>query len=132
MNYPDKCSIIKVASLSTTNLLHPHHRHNNGHITRQHFRQCLRILEMSATETEMQAVEAHFCNDVGFHYSRFLEELDPNPKTDMMYVKRVQNLRVVNDCKKAVEDHPVGDLESVLKKIKTMVCLCSILPCVSY
>ncbi|KAK2184430.1 hypothetical protein NP493_266g02009 [Ridgeia piscesae] len=96
-------------------------KHNNGHITRQHFRQCLRILEMSATETEMQAVEARFCDDVGFHYSRFLEELDPNPKTEMMYVKRIQNLRVVNDDKKAKEDHPVGDLESVLKKVKTMV-----------
>jgi len=108
-----------------TDSLRPSDRHNNGHITRQHFRQCLRILEMSATETEMQAVEARFCDDVGFHYSRFLEELDPNPKTEMMYVKRIQNLRVVNDDKKAKEDHPVGDLESVLKKVKTMVRLMS-------
>ena len=69
----------------------------------------------------MQAVEARFCDDVGFHYSRFLQHLDPNPKTEMMYVKRMTNLRNVNDMKKVTEDHPVGDLESVLKNIKTMV-----------
>ena len=74
----------------------------------------------------MQAVEARFCDDVGFHYARFLEELDPNPKTEMMYLKRIQNLRGVNDDKKAKEDHPVGDLESVLKKVKTMVRLLSV------
>ena len=68
------------------NYLHLH-RHNNGHVTRVQFRQCLSILELTATAEEMKALEAKFCNDVGFNYLAFLEELHPTAKRTLMYIK---------------------------------------------
>lgn len=51
-------------------------RHNNGHVTRVQFRQCLNILELPAREDEMLDLEARFCDDVGFNYLDFLEQVD--------------------------------------------------------
>jgi hypothetical protein len=48
-------------------------RHNNGHITRQQFRQALTMLDIPFTPPEMAALEARFYNDMGINYIAFLE-----------------------------------------------------------
>ena len=79
------------------------------------------MLELNATEPEMQALEAKFCNDTGFNYLAFLEELQPSEKPQLMYVERLKELRLTNQKGKLPERNPGGDLETVLTKIKTMV-----------
>ena len=70
----------------------------------------------------MNALEAKFCNDTGFHYLGFLEELQPSEKPQMMYRQRLHELRLTNDKAKLPErTTSVCDLESVLLKIKKKV-----------
>lgn len=96
-------------------------RHNNGHVTIAQFRQCLTILELHATEPEMAALEAKFCNDVGFNYLQFLQELEPKETPQFMYEKRLEDLRLTNTGKKLPELNIAEDLEGVMMKVKTKV-----------
>ena len=104
-------------------------RHNNGHVTRGQFRQCLTMVELNATEDEMKALEAKFCNDTGFNYLAFLEELQPVVKPDLMYIKRLEELRLTNAKSKLPERGVGADLETVLNKIKTMVSGINVVKC---
>lgn len=97
-------------------------RHNNGHITKVQFRQCLTYLQLNANEEEMKALEAKFCNDMGFNYIAFLQDLQPYMPPDFMYEKRLEDIRLTNTKNKLPEVDPVVDLEGVLMKIKTKVC----------
>ncbi|KAK3583614.1 hypothetical protein CHS0354_039437 [Potamilus streckersoni] len=96
-------------------------RHNNGHVTKAQFRQCLTMLELHATEAEMIALEAKFCNDVGFNYIAFLQELQPQEPPKFMYEKRLENLRATNSRKRLPDMNPETDLEGLLLKIQTKV-----------
>jgi len=80
------------------------------------------MLELHCTEPEMQALEAKFCNDTGFNYIAFLEELQPTEKPQQMYIERLKELRLTNQKDtKVPQRHASADLESILTKIKTKV-----------
>lgn len=96
-------------------------RHNNGHVTKTQFRQCLTYLQLNASEEEMKALEAKFCNDMGFNYIAFLQELQPYTPPDFMYEKRLEDVRQTNVRTRLPETDPISDLEGVLIKIKTKV-----------
>ncbi|XP_071105662.1 EF-hand calcium-binding domain-containing protein 6-like [Haliotis cracherodii] len=96
-------------------------RHTNHHVTRSQFRQCLTMLELHTTEAEVAALEARFCNDVGFNYQAFLDELQPPVPPQLMYVERLKTLRLTNQNRKLPELNPAEDLEEVLLKLKTKV-----------
>ena len=97
-------------------------RHNNGHVTKGQFRQSLNMLEMPLTEAEMQALEAKFCNDTGFNYLAFLSELQPEEPRELMYVKRLEELRLTNQKPKVETKIAMAtDLEGVLTKCKKKV-----------
>lgn len=97
------------------------HRHNNGHVTKSQFRQCLTMLELHCTEPEMIALEAKFCNDTGFSYLAFLSELLPEEPPQFMYQSRLEEIRNTNLKKTLPELNAQKDLESVLLKVKTKV-----------
>ncbi|CAG2250812.1 unnamed protein product [Mytilus edulis] len=80
--------------------------HNNGHVT---------------PEPEMASLEAKFCNDVGFNYLQFLQELEPREQQQFMYEKRLEELRLTNASKKLPELNIAEDLEGVMMKVKTKV-----------
>lgn len=109
-----------------TNLLSVHFssRHNNGHVTRSQFRQCLTILELHVTEAEMSALEAKYCNDVGFNYILFLGELQPQEPPKLMYLQRMEDIRIANEKMSLPETNTAKDLEGVLMKVKTKVLSC--------
>ena len=69
----------------------------------------------------MQALEAKFCNDTGFNYLAFLEELQPREAPKQMYVERLKELRLTNQKDKAPKSNASVDLEAILNKIKTKV-----------
>lgn len=96
-------------------------KHNNGHVTKSQFRQCLTMLELHCTEPEMIALEAKFCNDTGFNYLAFLSELMPQEPPQFMYQSRLEEIRKTNMKKTLPELNAQKDLESVLLKIKTKV-----------
>lgn len=96
-------------------------KHNNGHVTKSQFRQCLTMLELHCTEPEMIALEAKFCNDTGFNYLAFLSELMPQEPPQFMYQSRLEEIRKTNLKKTLPELNAQKDLESVLLKIKTKV-----------
>lgn len=96
-------------------------KHNNGHVTKSQFRQCLTMLELHCTEPEMIALEAKFCNDTGFNYLAFLSELMPQEPPQFMYQSRLEETRKTNMKKTLPELNAQKDLESVLLKIKTKV-----------
>lgn len=78
-------------------------------------------MELHATEPEMAALEAKFCNDVGFNYLQFLQELEPKETPQFMYEKRLEELRLTNTGKKLPELNIAEDLEGVMMKVKTKV-----------
>lgn len=96
-------------------------RHNNGHVTRHQFRQCLTTLELHCTEAEMQALEAKFCNDTGFNYLAFLSELEPQEPSKLLYVERLKEIRTTNRKSALPQMAVATDLEGVMNKIKTKV-----------
>jgi len=96
-------------------------RHNNGHVTKSQLRQCLTMLELNCSEDEMICLEEKFCNDTGFNYISFLQELQPVEPPKMMYVQRLEDIRRANQKPKLPEKGAATDLESVLLKIKTKV-----------
>ncbi|XP_060063466.1 uncharacterized protein LOC132543930 [Ylistrum balloti] len=96
-------------------------KHNNGHVTKAQFRQCLTMLELHSTEAEMAGLEAKFCNDVGFNYLALLNELQPVIPPKFMYETRLEELRLTNKKTKLPEINAANDLEEVLMKVKTKV-----------
>lgn len=96
-------------------------RHNNGHVTKSQFRQCLTMLELHCSEPEMIALEAKFCNDTGFNYIAFLDELEPREPPKFMYEKRLEEMRQINQKKSLPELNAQKDLEGVFLKVKTKV-----------
>ena len=79
------------------------------------------MLELHATKDEMAALEAKYCNDVGFNYMWFLAELDPPEQQEFRYMERLKELRKTNDGKRIPEQDVTTDLEALLFKIKTKV-----------
>ena len=79
------------------------------------------MLELHCVEPEMSALEAKFCNDVGFDYLSFLNELQPLTPPQFMYETRLEDVRSTNTSKKLPELCPESDLEGVLMKVKTKV-----------
>ena len=75
------------------------------------------------TTPELSTLEARFVNDVGVNYLAFLKELEPVEAPEFMYVKRLEELRQTNAKGALPELHAVGDMEEILLKIKTKVCL---------
>ncbi|CAB4016979.1 uncharacterized protein LOC110234356 [Paramuricea clavata] len=94
-------------------------KHNNGHVTKSQFRQCLQHLELNATVKEMEVMEEKFSDDIGVNYIRFLEELQPSEKEVNSYVRRLEELKLVNN--KVMPDHGSEDIERILQKIKNKV-----------
>lgn len=97
-------------------------RHNNGHLSRNKFRQALTVAELHCSDAEMQAIEARFSNDMGVNYFAFLEAIDPEPLVPFMYFKRLKDLRATNDRPRMPEREPGQNLDDVLLKVKTKVC----------
>jgi Ca2+-binding EF-hand superfamily protein len=98
-------------------------KHNNGHVTRAQFRQALTILEIPAEQAEMLDLEARFCDDMGFNYKTFLEQVQPEITVKPMYVERLKELRRTNEKGRMPERRPKPDLEEILDKVKRRVCL---------
>ncbi|XP_033106808.1 uncharacterized protein LOC117108769 [Anneissia japonica] len=95
--------------------------HNVGIVTKSQFRQCLTFLGLSASESEMSALECKYSNDMGFNYVRFLEDLQPSIKPQLKYTERLQELRKVNSKTISLEQNPLTDYQSIMNKIKIKV-----------
>ncbi|CAF3578067.1 unnamed protein product, partial [Rotaria sordida] len=96
-------------------------RHNRGHVTRLQFRQCLAIAGLSYTQKELEAVEAAFIDDNGFHYRRFLEWIQPRRIEPLRYNILQQELKNLNKQRIPPEIKSLTSIQDVLQKIKGQV-----------
>lgn len=96
-------------------------RHNNGHVTRSQFRQCLASLDLHADEEEVAAIELKYSDNIGFNYLRFLNDLEPRLKDAPKYPAHLKELQAVNAFKKPPEIDALTHLDSIIRKIKTKV-----------
>ena len=98
-------------------------RHNSGHVTLQQFKQVLTMLELHATQPEMDALAAIFVNDVGFNYRAFLDIIEPNPEPIYRFPEFLIGIRQLNARQRLPEKKPAENFEAVLEKVKTKVLL---------
>ena len=96
-------------------------RHNNGHITKGQYRQCMATLDLFADDVETAAIEAKYSDDVGFNYMRFLTDLIPEYKELPKYPQHLAELKAVNANKKPPEIDNTDDLEVLMTKVKSIV-----------
>lgn len=94
-------------------------KHNNGHVSKPQFRQCLQYLGLNASVNEMEVMEERFSDNTGVNYIHFLEELQPSEKEVNRYAQRLGELQMVNN--KAMPDHGSEEIEKILHKIKSKV-----------
>ncbi|CAK8698532.1 unnamed protein product [Clavelina lepadiformis] len=96
-------------------------KHNNGHVTKSQFRQCLAYLDLNADELETNTMEKKFTDNVGFDYIRFLNDLVPQAKDVPKYKEHLKELQAVNAHKKPDEIDALTDLNAILTKVKSIV-----------
>ena len=56
-------------------------------------------LTLDRTTEEMDLVYKRFSDDTGFNYHKFLNELEPPEQQEQKYVKRMEELKLLNDIK---------------------------------
>ena len=95
--------------------------HNNGHVSRYQFKQCLAILNLNSDEIEIAAIEARYCDKIGFDYIRFLNDLTPEYKEKPKYKEHISELLAVNANKKPPEIDAFSDPSAIMTKIKSTV-----------
>lgn len=54
--------------------------HRNGHVSRSQMGEALSLAGIFITEEQCYAVEQRYCDDLGFNYVKFLQDVDPMPK----------------------------------------------------
>nr|XP_002123656.3 uncharacterized protein LOC100183292 [Ciona intestinalis] len=96
-------------------------KHNNGHVTKSQFRQCLASLDLHADEGEVNAIECKFTDSIGFDYIRFLGELMPQIRDVPKYKEHLKELQAVNAHKKPMEIDALTDVQTIMNKIKIKV-----------
>ncbi|XP_021944128.2 uncharacterized protein LOC110842654 [Folsomia candida] len=52
-------------------------RINNGHVSRQQFKQTLSMLNYYFTADELDAISVQYCDSLGFNYFKLLDDIDP-------------------------------------------------------
>ena len=96
-------------------------RHNNGHVTKQQFRQSLAVLHLAADEIETLAIEARYSDKIGFNYIKFLADLVPQYQEAPKYKEHIQELIAVNSNKKPPEIDAESDFSLLMTKVKAIV-----------
>jgi len=94
-------------------------RHNIGYVTRSQLHQCLTYLSLSGSCEDVDLLCQKFCDDTGFNYLKFLEELQPSEVQEQKYIQRIKQLKIVNTEKN--ECTVPKDIADVMQKIKTKV-----------
>ncbi|KAJ9598822.1 hypothetical protein L9F63_026644, partial [Diploptera punctata] len=97
-------------------------KHNNGHVSRSQFRQCLVANGFLLSDQELYALEQRYNDDMGFNYFWFIREAEPKKFEEPLYMGYVENIKKLN-----VEPVPPPpknketDIVEILAKIKGKV-----------
>lgn len=97
-------------------------RHNCGHVTRTHLRQVLITALILLSPEEIFALEQRYNDDLGFNYTRFLQELEHQPIAEPMYHCVLKDKRRLNAEKPPSEPHEdETNIVLILAKIKAKI-----------
>ncbi len=53
------------------------YRVNNGHVSRQQFKQTLSMLNYYFSAEELDAMSVQYCDAMGFNYLKLLDDIEP-------------------------------------------------------
>ncbi|XP_011637056.1 uncharacterized protein LOC105427136 [Pogonomyrmex barbatus] len=97
-------------------------KHNYGHVTRSQLRQVLLTATILLSSEEIFALEQRYNDDLGFNYTKFLEELELQPIVEPLYKCMLEDKRKINAEKLPSEPHEdETNIVLILAKIKAKV-----------
>ncbi|XP_018359818.1 PREDICTED: uncharacterized protein LOC108759052 isoform X1 [Trachymyrmex cornetzi] len=97
-------------------------KHNCGHVTRTQFRQVLIIATILLSPEEEFALEKRYNDDMGFNYTRFLQELEFQPIVEPLYYRMLEDKKRLNAERSPSEPHEdETNIVLILAKIKAKV-----------
>nr|CAD7447990.1 unnamed protein product [Timema bartmani] len=93
--------------------------HNNGHVSRAQFRQCLLSNGLLSSNEELYALEQRYNDELGFHYFWFLKEVEPKRYEEPLYNAYSEEMKRLNcrETKRKSLDRE-RDIVEILAKIK--------------
>nr|CAD7394940.1 unnamed protein product [Timema cristinae] len=93
--------------------------HNNGHVSRAQFRQCLLSNGLLSSNEELYALEQRYNDELGFNYFWFLKEVEPNRYEEPLYNAYSEEMKRLNcrETKRKSLDRE-RDIVEILAKIK--------------
>ncbi|KYM82924.1 hypothetical protein ALC53_06636 [Atta colombica] len=97
-------------------------KHNCGHVTRMQFRQVLIMATILLSPEEEFALEKRYNDDMGFNYTRFLQELEFQPIVEPLYYRMLEDKKRLNAERPPSEPHEdETNIVLILAKIKAKV-----------
>ncbi|XP_036148032.1 uncharacterized protein LOC105829378 isoform X2 [Monomorium pharaonis] len=97
-------------------------KHNCGHVTRAQLRQVLITATILLSPEEAFALEQRYNDDLGFNYIQFLQELEPEPIVEPLYVRMLEEKKQLNAEKPSCEPREEEtNIVLILAKIKAKV-----------
>ncbi|XP_018398309.1 PREDICTED: uncharacterized protein LOC108776253 [Cyphomyrmex costatus] len=97
-------------------------KHNCGHVTRTQFRQVLTTVTILLSPEEVFALEKRYNDDMGFNYTRFLQEIELQPIVEPLYYSMLEDKKRLNAERPPFEPHEdETNVVLILAKIKAKV-----------
>ncbi|XP_065652485.1 uncharacterized protein LOC100202524 isoform X2 [Hydra vulgaris] len=102
-------------------------KHHRGYVTKSQFCQCMTYLNLSFNEEDIDIVYKRFSDAAGFNYIKFLDELQPAEKYEHIYLKRINDLKILDKAKIVEErkdiynDERKDNIYNVMNKIRSKV-----------
>ncbi|EGI71118.1 hypothetical protein G5I_00054 [Acromyrmex echinatior] len=97
-------------------------KHNCGHVTRAQFRQVLVLATIFLSPEEEFVLEKRYNDDMGFNYTRFLQELESQPIVEPLYCRMLEDKKRLNAERPPSEpDEDETNIVLILAKIKAKV-----------
>ncbi|PSN41117.1 hypothetical protein C0J52_19046 [Blattella germanica] len=97
-------------------------KHNNGHVSRSQFRQCLLANGFLLSDEELYALEQRYNDDMGFNYFWFLREAEPKKFEPPLYDAYVETIKKLNEePPPRTPANKETDIVEILAKIKGKV-----------
>lgn len=97
-------------------------KRNCGHVSRAQVRQVLITATILLSSEEIFTLEQRYNDDLGFNYTLFLEELEPQPIVEPLYHRMLEDKKRLNAEKPPTEPHEdETNIVLILAKIKAKV-----------
>jgi len=95
--------------------------HNYGYVTKNQFRQCISFLDLNADDDEKDALEARYCDQSGFRYIVFLDDVTLPEAREGKYERQLARMMQLNINKKPSEVYPEDNPEIIMERLQAFL-----------